>query len=329
MRRRALPLVLVWVVLAACSGSDGTPDASSASPTSTGPGPAASGDTGECRGTGTIERLDVRYDEIDGVDPHLLSLDLYLPELPDGCAPAAVVVYVHGGAFSLGDKRHNVDDKVALANGEGWAFASVNYRLSPRPPDPDDPDRVRYPDHNRDIAAALGWLHGHAEGIGVDAARIALMGHSAGAFLVALQATDPSFDEATGVAATDVACTIPLDTSTYDIRATEGNRRAEHVMYANAFGDDPEVRAAASPLLQAESGEGTGPFLIVTRRPEGRDRHAREFAAALAAAGVDAEVLNVPGYTHEEINDAVGRPGETVVTPTVTEFLRGCLTQER
>lgn len=317
-----LPLVLVSSVFAACAGDD-APGVSGSPTTST--EPVASGETGECRGTATIERLDVRYDEIDGVDPNLLSLDLYLPEVPDGCAPVPVVVYVHGGGFSAGDKRHNVDDKVTLANGEGWAFAGVNYRLSPRPPALDDPDRVMYPDHNRDIAAALGWLHDHADEVGIDGARIALMGHSAGAFLVALQATDPSFHEAAGLTASDVACTVPLDTSTYDISATEANRRAEHVMYANAFGDAPEVRAAASPLLQAEPGEGTGPFLLVTRQPEGRDTGTRDFAAALTDAGIGAEVLNAPGYTHAEVNDAVGLPGETVVTPRLTGFLRDCL----
>lgn len=323
MRRRALPLVLVLVVFAACSSGDpsreGAPSPSTTAAVTTSP------NVDPCRGTGAIERLEVGYDEIDDVDQNLLSLDLYLPHIPEGCAPVPVVVYVHGGGFTIGDKRHKVLDKVALADGKGWAFASVNYRLSPRPPALDDPDRVKYPDHNRDIAAALGWLHDRADELGVDAGRVALMGHSAGAFLVALQATDPSFNEAAGLAATDVACTIPLDTSTYDLRETARNRRARHVMYANAFGNDPEEREAASPLLQADPNEGTGPFLIVTRLPEGRDTGARDFAAALTAAGIDAQVLNAADYTHAEVNDAVGRPGETVITPILTEFLHDCL----
>lgn len=327
MRPRLLPLVLVPAVLAACSGGDATREVTPS--TSTTAATTTFADPERCRGTGTIERLDVRYDEIEGVDPNLLSLDLYLPEVSEGCTPVPVVAYVHGGGFTIGDKRHKVLDKVALANGEGWAFASINYRLSPRPPDLDDPDRVKYPDHNRDIAAALGWLHDHAAEVGVDAARIALMGHSAGAFLVALQATEPSFNDAVGLDATDIVCTIPLDTSTFDIRIARGNRRAAHVMYRNAFGDDPEVREAASPLVQADPNEGTGPFLLVTRLPEGRDRGARDFAAALDAVGIEVQILNAVGYTHAEVNDAVGRPGETVVTPTLTEFLRGCLAPKR
>lgn len=320
MRRPLVPMLLALTLLGACSGGSDHDDAATATTTVE--------DADACRGTGTIARRDVRYSSIEGVEPDLLSLDLYLPEVPERCAPVPVVVYVHGGGFVTGDRRRNVDDKIALFNGEGWAFASVNYRLSPRPAAPEDPDRVMYPDQNHDLAAALGWLHDHAPDLGIDATRIALMGHSAGAFLVALQATDPSFDEAEGVAATDVVCTVPLDTSTYDIRLAAGDRRAANVMFRNAFGDDPAVREAASPLAQVASGEHLGAFLIVTHLPEGRDAAARDFAAALTSVGVDTEVLAASTYGHAEINDAVGRPGERVVTPRLTQFLRGCLAPE-
>src|SRR3712207_2977929 len=81
-----------------------------------------------CRGTGVRTTRDVAYDRVAGVDSKLLSLDLYEPVRPGGCGPAPIVVYVHGGGFSIGDKANKISDKVSLFTGEGWVFASVNYR---------------------------------------------------------------------------------------------------------------------------------------------------------------------------------------------------------
>ncbi len=49
----------------------------------------------------------IQYKQIDGVDPNLLSLDIYYNGLIEQKKP--IVIYVHGGAWSFGDKANNVE----------------------------------------------------------------------------------------------------------------------------------------------------------------------------------------------------------------------------
>src|SRR5690242_14712027 len=77
--------------------------------------------TPRCAGTGSVVHRDLRYARDRGVAARMQSLDLYLPTRRPGCGPTPVVVWVHGGAFSIGDKSNRVADKVRLFNREGWA----------------------------------------------------------------------------------------------------------------------------------------------------------------------------------------------------------------
>jgi acetyl esterase/lipase len=270
------------------------------------------------------EHLDLPYREIEGVDPNLLSLDLYEPEPAGDCGPAPIVVWVHGGGFQRGDKSHNVDEKVALFSSAGWLTASVNYRLSPDPPDPDDPDRVTYPTHQQDVAAALAWLRDNAAEYGGDPARLLLLGHSAGAMLVSQLSTDESFLETEDMALDDLTCTASLDTN--DELAERSTRNPGLV---NAFGNDPGVLEQATPLTHVSPGRGIPGFLVVTRGNEARVAENQEFADALVAADVPAELLNAEPYSHEQVNSAVGDPDDEIVTPALMDFYRSCLGRSR
>lgn len=114
----------------------------------------------------TEHRVPVRGGEI--------ALRLYRPA---GAAAQPVVVYFHGGGFVFG----NLDlvDKVArsLSKVSGAAVASVDYRKAPEHPFPTAPE---------DAYAALGWVREHAGQFGLDAARIAVAGDSAGGNLAAV-----------------------------------------------------------------------------------------------------------------------------------------------
>lgn len=296
MTRRLLAVLTLVLAAAACQpGSPSTP-------------------APDCRATGTRTMRDVRYRTVAGVDPSLLSLDLHLPVRPAACGPAPLVVWVHGGAFAVGDKANQMADKVRLARTEGWALASVNYRLSPNPPS-DGPGAVRHPAHVQDVTAAVAWLRRNAVTHRLDPGRVVLMGHSAGAFLVSLAATDPRY--------VDASCAVSLDTR-YDIAAevAEGGAQAE-AMYRNAFGDDPAVWRDASPTTHA--GAGDPPFLLVTRGQAGRKAATGAFAAALRRGGTAATVVDASPLSHAEVNAAVGRAGDTVVTPPLVRFVRSCV----
>lgn len=296
MARSRIAVLALVLVVAACQPGSPTP-----------PVP-------DCRATATRSVRDVAYRTVRGVDPTLLSLDLHLPVRPATCGPTPVVVWVHGGAFAVGDKANQVADKVRLARTEGWALVSVNYRLSPNPPS-DAPGSVRHPTHVQDVTAAVAWVRRNAEAHRIDAGRLVLMGHSAGAFLVSLAATDPRYVDAT--------CAVSLDTR-YDIAAeiAEGGAQAE-AMYRNAFGDDPAVWRDASPLTHA--GAGDPPFLLVTRGQADRRAATGTFATALRRGGTSATVVDASPLSHAEVNAAVGRSGDTVVTPPLVRFVRGCV----
>jgi arylformamidase len=274
-----------------------------------------------CAGTGTVTHLNLRYAQSPGAAANLQSLDLYLPVRPATCAPAPLVAYVHGGGFVTGDKRNRIADKVNLFNREGWGFASLNYRLVDDPGA--GPTNGVYPAAEQDIGAAIAYLAGHAGQYGIDADRLMLLGHSAGAFLVALESTDGSFVEGAGLPLEHIVCTAPLDT-TYDIAAQIARGGAEEAMFRNAFGDDPAVWDRASPPHNVAPDKGIPSFHIVTRGAPARVAQSQSFGATLRDAGVAADVQVVVGLTHEEVNQAVGEPGDTVVTPPLMHFFRGC-----
>jgi acetyl esterase/lipase len=105
-------------------------------------------------------------------DSHPLKLDLYIPV--DTKTPPPLVVYVHGGAWRNGSKAKPSIEPFA---GDGFAIASIDYRLSPA---------ARFPAQIHDIKAAIRFLRARQREYGFDARRIAIAGTSAGAHLATL-----------------------------------------------------------------------------------------------------------------------------------------------
>ncbi len=278
-----------------------------------------------CEGSGTVSRPDLAYAHLEGVDPSLLSLDVYEPVLAAGCPPPPVMVYVHGGGWAVGDKAQGVADKIEWFNARGWVFVSVNYRLSPEVPSA-DPDRVMYPDHNEDVAAAIAFVARSADRFGADPGRLFLMGHSAGAAIVAAVATDPRYLDAWGMSPADLSCVVLLDTAGYDV-TTQMELGVNPDMWRNAFGDDPEVWADASPVNHVAPGNDLPGFLAVVRGNAGRIARTVDFVDLLTEAGYRAQVLDAGDLDHAGVNAAVGRPDDEVVTPAVESFLTECLEQ--
>lgn len=222
------------------------------------------------------------------------------------------MVWVHGGAWMIGDKANQLEDKIALFTNAGWALASINYRLSPNPPST-DPARLTYPAHPRDVAAAVQWLRGHATELGVDPARIAMLGHSAGAHLVALVSTDESFGVSGGI-----RCTGSFDTEAYDVvAALDGATAQQTQILLNAFTDDVQLQIAGSPINHVTA--AAPPFLVAVRGSAERQMTQRRFATAVGASVIDASALS-----HEEVNASIGAAGDTVMTQPIMEFLTGC-----
>jgi acetyl esterase/lipase len=269
--------------------------------------------------------LDVAYASIPGVDPKLLSLDIASPARPDGCKLAPVVIWTHGGGWMTGDKGNKMQDKVALFNGAGYVLVSINYRLSPDPPS-SDPQRIKYPVHPEDVARALHWIAKNIKSHGGDPARLALLGHSAGAHLVALVSTDESFLAAHGHKLTLVRCTGSFDTEGYDIpNHLKTASATAQALYQNAFGSDPAVWAQASPTNHIKAGKGIPPFIFASRGTAARQAQLKAFADKLEQAGVKTTIIDAVALSHAEVNSRIGAPGDTIMTPPLMAFLKSCL----
>jgi len=300
---RRIPRIIAAVALAAGVVTGGAASV----------GAAPSAKAAPCPTDGTAVRH-VRYDKVAGVAADLLSLDVY--PVATAC-PAPVVVWVHGGGWRTGDKRFQMVDKVAHWNTLGYTVVSVNYRLT----DPAAVDPVRYPTHNEDVAAAVAWVHDTIARYGGDPDRIALLGHSAGAQIVASVTADPTYLDAHDLAPTDLRCVGPLDTEGFDVARMVG---AGIPLYVEAFGTDPAALAEASPLTHVGAGAGIPPHLLVRRGTLGRQRIMQQYADALTAAQVPVTVIDGAGLTHGDVNRLIGTPGDTRMTPTVDSFLADC-----
>ena len=245
-----------------------------------------------------------------GSDPRQ-RLDVYLPA---GRAPAAraapVIFMVHGGAWSQGDKAHDrvVQEKVARWVPQGFVLVSVNYRLHPA---------VQVPQQAQDVASALSAAQRQAAQWGADAARFILMGHSAGAHLVALLHASPALARQAGVGAPWLG-TVALDSAALDLPALMA---APHLrFYDRVFGADPAFWRQVSPQHALAEAGATAPLLLVcsTRRADQSCGPARAMAQRAQAQGGRAEVLP-QALSHSDINGELGR--ESSYTQAVERFM--------
>ncbi len=127
-------------------------------------------------------------------------LDIYLPE---GVGPHPFVLEIHGGAFKLGDKTANPIQTQVLA--AGIAIVRINYRFS---------STAIWPAQGQDCLAAVEFLRANAGTYGLDPARMAVWGQSAGGFLAV--STAISLAEAGKPAAAVVDFYGPMEFSTMD-----------------------------------------------------------------------------------------------------------------
>ena len=117
---------------------------------------------------------------VDGGAEHQ-KLDLDLPE--KASAPLPLIIWIHGGGFSAGDKTDNPARRML---DQGYAVASLNYRLS---------GEALFPAQIEDCKAAVRWLRVHAKAYNLDPERFGAWGSSAGGHLVALLGTSGGVKE--------------------------------------------------------------------------------------------------------------------------------------
>ncbi|TKR30081.1 alpha/beta hydrolase [Luteimonas gilva] len=290
MKRQRSIIAIALLLLAAAAPM---PEARSA---------AASGEDAGAQAlpAGTRAIRDVAY----GPDPRQ-RFDVYLPP---AARRAPAILLVHGGSWNFGDKDHPglIPNKAGYWLPKGYALISVNYRMLP-----DTPPR----EQAQDVARALAAVQDRAAAWGVDRDRIALMGHSAGAHLVAVLAASPEWLREAGAAPPRGA--VLLDSAAYDV---ERLMKGPHPrLYDRAFGADAAAWRAVSPyaLLTRRS----LPMLAVcsTRHVMASCAQARAFERKAAGLGVRVETLP-QDLSHMQVNRTLGEA--SAYTEKIAAFLR-------
>lgn len=227
-------------------------------------------------------------------------LDIYVPPNANG---APILIMAHGGAWMIGDKANtgSVENKLKHWLTRGWIVVSVNYRMLP--------DAMAY-EQALDVAAAVRWTQDHARDWGGDPGKIILMGHSAGAHLVALVSSRPE------MVGRPWAGTMVLDSAAMQLSTTMAARHPR--FYDQAFGADPAYWTKTSPMDQWTPEAVPMMLVCSTKRPDDPCDDARRFQAKARAAGRDMPVLP-QDLTHADVYRTLGLPG--AYTNAVDDFI--------
>jgi acetyl esterase len=240
-----------------------------------------------------------------------------------------VIVFFHGGGFSICNVALYDNSCRDLARSTGATVVSVEYRLAPETP---------YPGGLHDAYAATTWVAEHADELGVDPDRLAVAGDSSGgnfAAVVSLMARDRA---ASGYQSPKIAFQLLVYPAVDFVRETEGEgypsrleNAAGYFLTAKhlAWYDEQYVQGAdrwdpyLSPI-QAPDHRGLPPACVVTAEYDPVRDEGDAYAAKLAAAGVAVEHLPVEGMFHGFLN--VPHPAAAKTRAAVSAAVRSALT---
>jgi acetyl esterase/lipase len=210
-------------------------------------------------GPGVVVHRDLPYDE-DGDPAHVLDV----LTVRGGATAAPVMVFVHGGAWTIGSKAQQCLPMLFELASQGWVVVTCDYRLSPK---------STWPDHVVDVKRFVAWTRDHVGEFGGDPDRfLAISGNSAGGHLAALTALtpgvaewQPGFEHADTSVDACVSLYGVLDfTDDPDAAGLQGRALqsllGRSVMKVGLL-DAPDVYEAASPIHRIT--EDAPPFLVL------------------------------------------------------------------
>ena len=235
---------------------------------------------------------DIVYAEVNG---QKLALDLYLPANPH----PPLIVWVHGGAWRAGSKS---DMSLGHLVEEGFAIASVDYRLSEVAP---------FPAQAHDIKAAIRFLRSKGTELGVNAERIAISGASAGghlAQLVGVTNGNRELEGSVGITggSSDVQAIVSFfgmsDFTTILQQSTPHGRSvrvpALQLLLGGQPEEKPELARLASPVFHVNAHSPLLFLLHGDEDPQAPFEQSREMEAAYKKAGATVQFEVIRGGGH-------------------------------
>lgn len=256
---------------------------------------------------------DGTFDKTDGIayggDPRQ-KLDVYVPRYPVKNAP--VVVFFYGGSWNSGSRSDYSFVGEALAS-RGIVAVLADYRLYPQ---------VRYPLFLEDCAKAVAWAHDHIREFSGDPERLFLMGHSSGAYNVAMLALEPPLLEAVGMSPHDLRGWIGL-AGPYDFLPIK-NPEVRPVFFW------PDSPPQSQPINHIS--RGAPPALLIAAKDDdvvNPTRNTGGLANKLRAAGVAVQDRYYARTSHATLVATLSRPlrGLAPVLDEVTSFVKSTPSQ--
>ncbi|HUT51979.1 MAG TPA: alpha/beta hydrolase [bacterium] len=219
-----------------------------------------------------------------------MKLDAHFP---DGAHGLPVLVYIHGGGWTEGDKSQ-MDPWARRMSARGYVVFNVNYRLAPQYP---------FPAAVNDCLGALAWVREHAAEYGGDASRLGVTGGSAGGHLTALvssAAGDP-FWKPTGHETASLAGAVKAQVPFFGVYDFSRNDVIHWIGLNRKFlgGTEkqlPENYRLASPINFVKSAPPT--LLVCGKLDPLYPPQSNLYYRALREAGVEAEYVKYPFETH-------------------------------
>jgi acetyl esterase len=223
-----------------------------------------------------------------------VPVTVYRPEGEGPREGRPAVLDIHGGGFVMGSPAMEAGFALQVARELGAVVAVVEYRLAPEHP---------YPAGIEDCFAALAWLHEEASALGIDAARVAVSGQSAGGGLaagLALLARDrsgpPICFQLLGIPELDHRLETPSMTTFVDTPLW--HRGNAILSWQHYLGEHPgDVEPYASPSIAEDLSGLPTAYVSVMEFDPLRDEGIR-YAARLLEAGVSVELHAYPGTFH-------------------------------
>ncbi len=189
-------------------------------------------------------------------------LDIYRPADHADLRDAPVLLQVHGGGWTIGEKEQQALPLMQRMAAKGWVCVSINYRLSPR---------HEFPAHIIDVKKAIAWVKENIASYGGDPNYVVITGGSAGGHLsslAAVTANDPAWQPGFEDADTSLIAAVPFY-GVYDMAGSTGLRSAAAMrdkflaprVFKKRWSEAPEEFEAASPILRVT--EDAPDFLVL------------------------------------------------------------------
>ncbi len=250
------------------------------------------------------------------------TLDLYIPPVLDKEKEQGVVLYLHGGSWTSGDKSSMAGDCLAFAE-KGYITATMNYSFIGKSGD----EVIDFTTMMTEIATALSTIKGYAAAQGINVGKVALSGYSAGAHLAMLYGYSMMEQSPLPVVLVQSKAG-PADFSTFSLTSDDAKEFLGKIGFGGASPEEISkseqfiaLVRAVSPVSYIHQGApttllsyGKADTLVVWE-------NVNSLVNAFAAADVDYKLIEYPNSGHglDKDPDSMQRTNEAMA-----EYLASC-----